>query len=74
MSRDTLLKEQQVVEFFDNHIPRRTLQYWRQMRLGPPWTRLGRHVLYRVGDLQDFVEAGVVETLLPKAGKAARES
>ncbi len=60
--RDTFLNEQQAVEFFNGIIPRRTFQYWRQQRQGgPPWVKLGRHCLYRLRDLQDFVDAGLVE-------------
>lgn len=26
---------------------RRCLQKWRQLRIGPPWTQLGKQVIYR---------------------------
>jgi Helix-turn-helix domain len=42
----------------------RTLQDWRHRRVGPPYAKLGRRVVYDVADLDAMLAAGRVE---PKA-------
>ncbi len=37
-------------------IPDRTLLAWRNDRTGPPFVRIGRHVRYRVSDVQAWLE------------------
>lgn len=39
----------------------RTLARWRQMRVGPPWVRAGRAVLYRRRDLDDWLTQNTVQ-------------
>ena len=39
----------------------RTLSRWRQMRIGPPWVRAGRAVLYRRKDLDEWLAQNRVE-------------
>ena len=34
----------------------RTLERWRHQRMGPAFVRVGRHVVYRLEDLQAWVE------------------
>lgn len=38
----------------------RTLEKWRTRGTGPVYARVGRRVVYRREDLDDFVAAGVV--------------
>ena len=44
----------------------RTLQCWRREGCGPAFTRLGKAVRYRMGDLRAFQKAGRVD---PPAGR-----
>jgi DNA-binding transcriptional MerR regulator len=37
--------------------PIATLRYWRHLGTGPRSFRLGRHVLYRTGDLHAWIRA-----------------
>jgi hypothetical protein len=39
----------------------RTLANWRSQHRGPRFIRVGRLIRYRVEDLQEFLNAGVVE-------------
>jgi hypothetical protein len=57
-----LLNEHEAAEFFGGRIPVRTFQYWRAQGRGPAWHRLGRHVLYKIADLQAFVDNNRVDT------------
>ena len=38
----------------------RTLEKWRTRGVGPAYSRIGRRVVYRRDDLDEFVAAGVV--------------
>lgn len=38
----------------------RTLEKWRTRGVGPAYSRIGRRVVYRRADLDQFVAAGVV--------------
>ena len=35
-----------------------TLQWWRTMGRGPRYVKIGRHVFYRAGDIDEFISAG----------------
>ena len=35
-----------------------TMQWWRTMGRGPRYVKIGRHVFYRAGDLDEFISAG----------------
>lgn len=39
----------------------KTLAFWRTSRRGPRYLKLGRKVLYRLGDLREFAAASVVD-------------
>lgn len=39
----------------------RTLANYRSARVGPPYRKVGSRVLYRLDDLIEYVEAGLVE-------------
>ena len=39
----------------------RTLANYRSARVGPPYRKVGSRVMYRLDDLIQFVEAGLVE-------------
>lgn len=42
-------------------VPVGTLANWRSARTGPPFVKVGRHVRYRTGDVDEWVAARVVE-------------
>ena len=35
----------------------RLLQKWRQLRVGPPWTKLGKQVIYRRAAVNDWLRS-----------------
>jgi hypothetical protein len=39
----------------------RTLDNWRSQRRGPRFIRVGRRIVYRVQDLEAYLDAGIVE-------------
>ena len=49
--------------------PIATLRYWRHLGTGPRSFRLGRRVVYRVGDLQAWIETQASDSC---AGAATR--
>lgn len=38
-------------------VPVETLRYWRKKGTGPPSTRLGRRVVYREDQVEDWIKA-----------------
>ena len=46
----------------------RTLARWRNQRIGPPWVRAGRAVLYRRKDLEEWLEQNTVQPVATTAG------
>jgi hypothetical protein len=46
-----------------------TLTKWRCRKRGPRYVRLGGKVRYRAGDVQAFIDAGVVDPGQPRARK-----
>lgn len=48
-------------------VPVGTLANWRSARTGPPFVKVGRHVRYRIGDVDEWVAARVFapETVTP---------
>lgn len=43
-------------------VPARTLDAWRNRRIGPKYLKVGRHVRYRTSDLSEWLEAQGGET------------
>lgn len=43
------------------HVSPRTLIRWRDLRKGPPFIKAGRRVLYRVSDIEAWLEKNKVE-------------
>ena len=41
-------------------IPEATLAQWRYRHVGPPYVKVGRHIRYRVEDIEAWVEAQTV--------------
>jgi Helix-turn-helix domain len=39
-----------------------TLSWWRRVRKGPRFRRVGRHARYAPSDLRTFIDGGIVET------------
>lgn len=50
---DRLLTPRQLAEYLE--VPVATLYAWRYRHEGPPAFRVGRHLRYRWGDVQDWV-------------------
>jgi excisionase family DNA binding protein len=36
--------------------PQSTVRYWRHIRQGPPWGKVGRRVLYRESDVAAWID------------------
>ena len=53
--RDELLTIGEVADIV--RVPVATLRYWRHLGTGPRSFRLGRRVVYRVGDLRAWIDA-----------------
>lgn len=43
--------------------PKKTLQHWRYIGVGPKYIKVGRSVRYRLSDLQSFLDEN---TVLPR--------
>lgn len=48
---------------------RRTVQLWRQQRVGPPYIRLGRQILYRRDAVHEWLQS--LEQEQPRARRSA---
>ena len=46
-----------------------TLPSWRSRRFGPPFSKIGKTVLYRREDLDEFVRS---MTVVPETGRSSR--
>lgn len=38
-------------------IPQRTIDDWRYRGVGPTWLRIGKHVRYRMSDVEDWLRS-----------------
>jgi len=56
---DELLEDDEVAEELHNET--KTLANWRTKRIGPPFIRVGKRVLYRRSDLEKWLESKRVE-------------
>jgi len=54
---ETAYRDQKAAAAF-LHLSERTLEAWRHRGGGPTYFKAGRRVLYRIGDLDAFIEAG----------------
>ncbi len=60
-----MLTQAEAAQFL--HVEPRTLEGWRQHRTGPRFIRYSRRcVRYRPQDLQEWLDAQVIETLPPR--------
>lgn len=55
MSQDLMLPNEAAALL---RTPASTLQWWRTMGRGPKFLKVGRRVLYRRRDLEDFLQRG----------------
>lgn len=63
---DDLLTEKEVAEqLFSGLISIRSLQTWRQQGRGPQYVRIGRRIVYRRGDVLDYLRRCSVQTEVP---------
>lgn len=54
MNEKRTLTPDQVEEIYN--IPKQTLANWRSLKVGPPYSKAGRRILYRIKDLEDFLD------------------
>lgn len=52
---DDLLTTKQLAEYLG--VTARTLELWRETRVGPAWVRVGRKVRYRREDVEAWLES-----------------
>jgi hypothetical protein len=63
-----LLNEKRVAaEIFQGWIGVRTLQMWRCNRRGPKFLKVGRNVVYRRSDVEDYLSRCAITTEVPPA-------
>jgi phage terminase Nu1 subunit (DNA packaging protein) len=63
---ETLFPQAQVADMLGCTV--RTLEQWRQSRVGPAWTKVGHRVYYREKALESWIRA---QERHPVAGRAA---
>lgn len=61
MSKKQYLTPEEVVERYRGMVSIRTLANWRSMRQGPKFTKLGKAVLYEVGELDAWDDRNTVK-------------
>jgi len=54
MAEKKALTPEQVEEIYN--IPRQTLANWRKQKIGPAYSKPGKRVLYRVKDIEDYLD------------------
>lgn len=54
MPEKRTLTPEQVEEIYN--ISTKTLANWRTLKIGPPYSKPGRRVLYRVEDIEKFID------------------
>jgi len=60
---DHLLTVRELAVYLD--VPVATLYAWRHRRQGPPGFKAGRHLRYRLGDVEQWIEARLQEPGAP---------
>ena len=45
---------------------KRQLRYWRARRLGPPWRRLGKIIIYPHHEFGEWLRDGIVQPARPR--------
>jgi hypothetical protein len=60
---DNYLTEDELIKLLKKKtrkgITKRTLRKWRQRRVGPPWTRAGKSILYHDDGCCEWLSAGL---------------
>ena len=56
---DHLFSAHQLAEYLG--VPVTTLYHWRQQREGPPAFRVGKHLRYRAGDVDQWIRSQLEE-------------
>lgn len=60
MSNTKYLTADEVVERYRNEVSAGTLRNWRAQRVGPPYIKIGKSVLYPVQSLDEWDEKNLV--------------
>lgn len=61
MSKRSYLTQDEVAERYRGLVSVRTLANWRSMRIGPKYTKIGKTVLYEVGELDAWDDRNTVK-------------
>jgi predicted DNA-binding transcriptional regulator AlpA len=48
-------------------VQKNTLERWRSLGFGPQFVKIGRRVLYRVSDVEAYIDANVCQSTSDKA-------
>jgi len=59
-SLDRLLTVEDLAEYL--HVPPATVYAWRYRNVGPPGFRVGRHLRFRWGDVEAWIDGRVTQT------------
>ncbi len=66
MSESKYLTPEEVAERYRGGISTGTLRNWRSMRIGPSFVKVGKGVLYPVGELEAWDRRNVVQCRAPR--------
>lgn len=66
MSEAKYLTPEEVAERYRGEISTGTLRNWRSMRIGPSFVKVGKGVLYPVGELDAWDRQNVVQCRAPR--------
>lgn len=61
MSKRSYLTQDEVAERYRGLVSVRTLANWRSMRIGPKYTKIGKTVLYEVGELDAWDDRNTIK-------------
>ena len=60
MASEIYYSEKELAEILG--LSRRTLQNWRQQKIGPMYIKLGRVVRYRHSDIEPYITENIIKT------------
>lgn len=60
MSIPAYLTLEEVVERYRNQISEGTLRNWRSKRIGPSFIKIGRSILYPIGELESWDRSNLI--------------
>ena len=57
--KSNLLNVKEAAKYLDT-VTYRTLDRWRSQGIGPKFVKIGRHIRYKIADLEEFIEESTV--------------